>query len=70
MSNGGVAARSSFLKNGREVSSRAFAESVVEDAALVWIEALGFAVLQGLDIAAGEPSAGRIQPSTDKVYPQ
>jgi type I restriction enzyme R subunit len=32
-----------------------FTESVVEDAALAWLEALGYAVLQGPDIAAGEP---------------
>jgi type I restriction enzyme R subunit len=35
----------------------AFTESVVEDAALAWLEALGCAVLHGPDIAAGEPGA-------------
>ena len=30
-----------------------FSESVVEDAALAWLEALGYAVLHGPDIAAG-----------------
>jgi type I restriction enzyme R subunit len=37
----------------------AFAESVVEDAALAWLEGLGYAVLHGPDIAAGEPGAER-----------
>ena len=36
-----------------------FAEAVVEDAALAWLEALGFAVKHGPDIAAGEPGAER-----------
>jgi type I restriction enzyme R subunit len=40
-----------------------FAESVVEDAALAWLEALGYAVLHGPDIAAGEPGAERIDPN-------
>jgi type I restriction enzyme R subunit len=31
-----------------------FTESVVEDAALAWLQALGYAVLRGPDIAAGE----------------
>ncbi len=35
-------------------------ESVVEEAALAWLEALGYAVLHGPDIAAGEPDAERI----------
>ena len=34
----------------------AFTESVVEDAALAWLEALGYAVLHGPDIAAGKPA--------------
>jgi type I restriction enzyme R subunit len=37
----------------------AFTESVVEDAALAWLEALGYVVLHGPDIAAGEPAAER-----------
>lgn len=37
----------------------AFTESVVEDAALAWLEAQGYAVLHGPDIAAGEPGAER-----------
>jgi hypothetical protein len=30
-----------------------FTESVVEDVALAWLESLGYAVLHGLEIAAG-----------------
>jgi type I restriction enzyme R subunit len=41
----------------------AFTESVVEDAALGWLEALGSAVLHGPDIAAGEPAAERSDPN-------
>lgn len=40
-----------------------FAESVVEDAALHWLEALGYEVLHGPDIAAGEPEAERTDPN-------
>ena len=40
-----------------------FSESVVEDAALAWLEALGYAVLHGPDIATGEPSAERNDPN-------
>ena len=40
-----------------------FAESVVEDAALAWLEALGYAVLHGPDLAAGEPAAERSDPN-------
>jgi type I restriction enzyme R subunit len=38
------------------MSSR-FTESILEDAALAWLESLGYAVLHGSDIAAGEPGA-------------
>jgi len=41
----------------------AFTESVVEDAALSWLAALGYAVLHGPEIAAGEPAAERSDPS-------
>lgn len=41
-----------------------FVESVVEDAALAWLEALGYATLYGPDIAVGEPAAER----TDREY--
>ena len=36
-----------------------FTESVVEEAALEWLAALGYAVLHGPDIAAGQPAAER-----------
>jgi len=38
---------------------KSIAESTVEDAALDWFDALGYTVLQGPDIAPGEPSAER-----------
>jgi type I restriction enzyme R subunit len=41
-----------------------FTESIVEDAALAWLEALGYTVLHGPDIAAGEPTAER----SDSIY--
>lgn len=37
----------------------AFSESVVEDATLEWLEGLGYTVLHGPEIAAGEPGAER-----------
>ncbi len=40
-----------------------FTESVVEDAALAWLESLGYAVLHGPDIAVGEPAAERSDPN-------
>lgn len=43
--------------------SGVFTESVVEDAALAWLEALGYVVLHGPDIAAGEPGAERSDPN-------
>lgn len=43
--------------------TRAFIESIVEDAALAWLDALGYAVLHGPDIAAGEPGAERSDPN-------
>ena len=41
----------------------AFTESVVEEAALAWLESLGYAVLHGPDIAVGEPGAERSDPN-------
>jgi type I restriction enzyme R subunit len=41
----------------------AFAESVVEEAALAWLQGLGYVVLHGPDIAAGEPGAERSDPN-------
>jgi len=38
-------------------------ESHIEDAALDWLRALGFGVLHGPDIAAGEPAAERTDPN-------
>ena len=40
-----------------------FAESTVEQAALAWLEGLGYAVIHGPEIAAGEPSAERSDPN-------
>jgi len=40
-----------------------FTESIVEDAALAWLEALGYAVLHGPDIAVGMLSAERNDPN-------
>lgn len=37
----------------------AFTESIVEEAGLDWLARLGYAVLHGPDIAAGEPGAER-----------
>ena len=34
----------------------AFIESVVEDAALAWLESLGYAVMHGPEIAPGAPN--------------
>src|SRR5439155_20380213 len=44
-----------------------FSESVVEQAALGWLEALGYQVLHGPDIAAGEPGAERNDPNCRDV---
>ena len=40
-----------------------FTESIVEEAALGWLGSLGYAVLHGPDIAAGEPGAERSDPN-------
>lgn len=40
-----------------------FTETVVEDATLAWLESLGYAVLHGPDIAAGESGAERSDPN-------
>lgn len=39
------------------MSPSLFTESVVEEVALAWLGELGYSVLHGPDIAAGEPSA-------------
>ena len=41
----------------------AFTESIVEEAALAWLEALGYSVLHGPEIAVGEPGAERSDPN-------
>jgi len=38
----------------QQVNAESFTESIVEDAALGWLEALGYAILHGPDIAVGE----------------
>jgi len=40
-----------------------FTESVVEEAALAWMEGLGYTVLHGPEIAVGEPTAERSDPN-------
>jgi type I restriction enzyme R subunit len=45
------------------MASRSFTESVVEEATLAWLEALGFGVLHGPDMAAGEPGGERTDPN-------
>jgi type I restriction enzyme R subunit len=47
-----------------------FTESVVEEAALEWLEGLGYTVLHGPEIAAGEPSAERTDPGYRDVVLQ
>ena len=47
-----------------------FTESVVEEAALEWLEGLGYTVLRGPEIAAGEPTAERIDPGYRDVVLQ
>ena len=44
------------------MSLESFSESVVEDAALAWLAALGYAVKHGPEIATGEPAAERRDP--------
>jgi type I restriction enzyme R subunit len=41
----------------RARGARPFAESVVEDAALAWLESLGYTILHGREIAPGEADA-------------
>jgi type I restriction enzyme R subunit len=44
------------------LSTKGFGESVVEEAALAWLEAKGWTILHGQEIAAGMPSAERADP--------
>ena len=41
----------------------AFTESIVEEAALAWLKSLGYTILHGPEIAAGEPQAERTDPN-------
>jgi len=43
--------------------TKTITESVVEDAALAWMEALGYTIIHGPNIAAGEPDAERTDPN-------
>lgn len=45
------------------MASSSFTESVVEDAALGWLESPGYAVLHSPVVAAGEPAAERSDPN-------
>ena len=44
---------------GQTVSAQSFTESVVEQAALAWLESAGWQVRSGAEIAPGEPAAER-----------
>lgn len=41
------------------MSSSGFSEAVIEQAALAWLESMGYAILHGSEIAPGEPAAER-----------
>lgn len=45
-----------------------FTESVVEDAALGWLESLGYSVLYGPDIAASERAAERVKVWINSIW--
>ena len=40
-----------------------FTKSIVEEATLAWLEAVGYSMLHGTKIAAGEPSTERSDPN-------
>ena len=42
-------------------------ESVIEQAVLAWLESLGYTILYGPEIAAGEPGAERTDPGYHDV---
>lgn len=48
---------------GEGVESSKFTESIVEEAALEWLEAKGWTILHGPEIAAGMPTAERDDPN-------
>ncbi len=41
------------------MNTSSFSESVIEQAALAWLESMGYLILSGLEIAPGEPAAER-----------
>lgn len=47
-----------------------FTESIVDDTALAWLEVLGYSVLHGPDIAAGESGAERTDSADRDVLPE
>lgn len=47
----------------QKIEMQAFTESVVEEAALGWLKALGYAVLHGPDMAVRMPGAERSDPN-------
>lgn len=47
-----------------------FTESIVEEAALAWLGALGYAVLHGPELAAGMPGAERSGPHYRDAVPK
>jgi len=51
------------------VSSR-FSEPVFEDAALAWVESLGYAVKHGPEIGPGEPAGAKIKNRTNGEWVQ
>src|ERR1700731_173234 len=55
----GWANRVRWSSRRKNSMSQAFTESVVEQAALAWLEALGYNVLSGPEIAPGEAAAER-----------
>src|SRR5205807_1320795 len=56
--------------HGDASSMSNFTESVIEEAALEWLEGLGYSVLHGPEIAAGEPAAERSDPGYHDIVLQ
>ena len=63
------------------IGTQSFTESVVEQAALAWLEGLGYQTIFGLQIAPGEPGAeredygqvvleGRLRQALQRINPQ
>ena len=50
--------------------SEGFSESIVEDAALAWLEGLGYTIRHGPEIACDEPGAERTDPDYRDVLLQ